>query len=96
MAFKLLFEPEAEKSLESLRKVDPKKHKKVIKTLGCMEVSLRHPALNTHKYDDYEGPNREEVFESYVENRTPGAYRIFWFYGPGRGVITILAITPHP
>jgi hypothetical protein len=23
-------------------------------------------------------------------------YRVFWYYGPGPGEITILAITPHP
>jgi hypothetical protein len=52
--------------------------------------------LHTHKYNALEGPNGEEVFEAYVENNTPGAYRIFWHYGPGRGIISIIAITPHP
>jgi hypothetical protein len=42
------------------------------------------------------GENGEEVFEAYAENNTPGAYRIFWHYGPGKDVITIIAITPHP
>lgn len=41
-------------------------------------------------------PNGEEVFESYAQNNTPGAYRIFWYYGPKRKMITILAITSHP
>ena len=31
-----------------------------------------------------------------AENNTPAAYRIFWFYGPGKKEITIIAITPHP
>ena len=31
-----------------------------------------------------------------VQNRTPGALRIFWCYGPKQGEITIFAITPHP
>jgi hypothetical protein len=26
----------------------------------------------------------------------PEAYRIFWHYGPGKNVIKIMAITPHP
>ena len=26
----------------------------------------------------------------------PGAYRLFWCYGPESGQITIIAITPHP
>ena len=37
-----------------------------------------------------------KVFEAYVQNRTPGAYRIFWCYGPKQGENTIIAITPNP
>jgi len=42
-----------------------------------------------------EGPGGEDVFEAYVEQDTPAAYRVFWYYGPARGNITILSITPH-
>ena len=96
MQFRLRFTSEAKKKLEELSKQDPKKYKKVLKTLGLMETNLRHPGLKTHKYDSLEGPNGEEVFEAYVENRTPGAFRIFWMYGPDQKDLTILAITPHP
>jgi len=61
-----------------------------------METNLRHPSLNTHKYESLAGANGEEVFEAYVENKTPAAFRIFWHYGPTREVITIIAITLHP
>jgi hypothetical protein len=94
--FKLKFTSEAKKSLDSLEKTDPKKHKKVLKTLGLMEINLRHPSLNTHKYDSISGLNGEEVFEAYVENKTPAAFRVFWYYGPNRDELTILAIIPHP
>jgi hypothetical protein len=40
------------------------------------------------------GPNGEDVWESYAENKTPAAFRVFWCYGAG--VITILAIIAHP
>ena len=96
MKFSLRFTPEAKKSLEQLKDSDPKKHKKVSKTLGLMQVNMRHPSLKTHKYDSLPGFKDEEVFEAYVENRTPGAYRVFWRYGPEQGILTILAITPHP
>jgi hypothetical protein len=82
--------------LAQLSESDPKKYKKVVKTLGLMEVNLRHPGLKTHKYESLQGPNGEEVFEAYVENRTPGAYRVFWIYGPESAQITIVAITLHP
>ena len=68
---------------------------------GCIAKLLndpRHPGLNTHKYDSLEHPYNtgQPVFEAYVQNRTPGAYRVFWCYGPNKRDITLIAITPHP
>ncbi|PLZ99077.1 hypothetical protein CEN45_16715 [Fischerella thermalis CCMEE 5198] len=96
MNFRLLFTTEAKEALAKLQQTDSKKYQKVLKTLGLMETNLRHPGLNTHKYESLSGPNGEEIFEAYVENKTPGAFRVFWYYGPEQGIITILAITPHP
>jgi hypothetical protein len=53
------------------------------------------------------GPNGEDVWESYVENKTPAGWRAFWCYGPdelghedpsGRTIkiITVVAIAPNP
>jgi hypothetical protein len=70
--------------------------KAVIKSLDLMRTNIKHPSLNTHKYDEMVGPKGEIVFESYAQNNTPGAYRIFLFYGPGKSIITVLAVTPHP
>ncbi len=61
-----------------------------------METNLRHRSLQTHQYQSLKGPNGEKVFEAYAKQNTPGAYRVFWYYGPGRKEITIVAITPHP
>ena len=96
MQFRLQFSTEAQEALGNLEQTDLKKHRKVLKTLGLMETNLRHPSLKTHKYESLSGPNGEEIFEAYVENKTPAAFRVFWYYGPGREVLTILAITPHP
>ena len=72
--------------------------KQVYKTIQLLGENPRHPSLNTHKYDDISNPfdQAKSVFEAYVQNKTPGAYRVFWCYGPGQNEITILAITPHP
>ena len=96
MRFRIRFTAEAKETLERLAKQDSKKYKKILKTLGLMETNLRHPGLKTHKYSSLQGPNGEDIFEAYVENRTPGAYRVFWFYGPNQEEITVIAITPHP
>ena len=61
-----------------------------------METNLRHPSLNTHEYHNLSGPNGEKVFEAYAQQKTSGAYRIFWYYGPGKNIISIIAIIPHP
>ena len=77
MQFRLLFSLEAKLTLENLEQVNPKKFQKVLKTLGLMETNLRHPSLNTHKYESLAGANGEEVFEAYVKNKTPAAFRVF-------------------
>jgi hypothetical protein len=96
MTFNLKFTEEAKQSLEKLEKNDSKKHKKVLKTLGLMQINLRHPSLKTHKYDSVSGANGEEVFEAYVENKTPAAFRVFWYYGPNRDELTIISHYSSP
>lgn len=96
--FDLLFTDQANADLDGLEN-DPalaKRLKAVRKALGYLQTNPRHPGLNTHKYTSLSGPIGEEVFEAYAENNTPAAYRIFWYYGPDKQQITILAITPHP
>lgn len=98
MHFRLLFQPEAEAQLLHLRRSPDlaARLKAVNKCLGFLQVNPRHPGLNTHKFSDLRGPKGEEVFEAYAQNKTPGAYRVFWYYGPDKGELTVLAITPHP
>lgn len=101
----LHFTPEARRNLADLEKSAAKRGtlKQVRKTLGLLETNLRHPSLNTHPFRSLQGPAGEEVFEAYAQNETPGAYRIFFMYGPDQiegkkriAVLTIIAITPHP
>ena len=72
--------------------------KQVRKTIMLLADNPRHPGLQTHAYHSLESPfdTQAKVFEAYAQHRTPGAYRVFWCYGPAGGEITILAITPHP
>ena len=96
MARQLRFTTTAKDQLAALKTADKVKAKKVNKTLGLLQTNPRHPGLNTHAYSALEGPKQEKVYEAYVENNTPGAFRVFFYYGPGADVITIVAITPHP
>lgn len=96
--FKLLFTILASTDLDDIANAPAlsKRFNAVRKALGYLEKNPRHPGLNTHKYSSLEGPLGEEVFEAYAENKTPGAYKIFWYYGPDKKQITIIAITPPP
>ena len=97
MPFKLSFSNTAADTIAQLEKHNKPKHKKVAKALGYLELNPRHQSLKTHEYSDLEGPKKEKVFEAYAENDTPGAYRIFFCYPMGeKGVIHVIAITPHP
>jgi len=100
LAFALTFTTEARQQLHDLEHdentKDLVKLKRVRRCLALIETNPRHPGLNSHKYDALAGMNGEEVWESYVENKTPSAWRIFWHYGPQQRFITIVAITAHP
>lgn len=71
------------------------RYKAVKKTIKFLP-NLRHPSLETHEFESLKGPNREKVYEAYAQQKTPAAYRVFWYYGPTQGTITILTITAHP
>jgi hypothetical protein len=73
-----------------------KRYKAVKKTIRFLAENPRHKSLQTHQFFSLRDPNGEKVFEAYAEQKTPAAYRVFWFYGPSRGKVTIFAITPHP
>ena len=97
MSFRMIFTKTALKQREKLRS-DPslkKKYKAVKKSVNLLAVNPRHPSLNTHEYSSLSKEFGQKVFEAYAENRTAGAYRIFWCYGE-RGTIVIISIVPHP
>lgn len=96
--FEILFTPQADTDLETLHHNPAlkKRYKAVLKSLAYLQNNPKHPSLNTHKYSSLSDPNGEEILEAYAENKTPAAYRIFWYYGPNKKQITVVAITPHP
>ena len=78
--------------------------KQVNKALGRLQMDTAHPSLNTHEFTSLSTKDRK-MFEAYAQNNTPGAYRIFWYYGPDERdpktkknipVITVFTIIPHP
>ncbi|MBU1809799.1 MAG: hypothetical protein KJ629_01465 [Candidatus Omnitrophica bacterium] len=96
--FELHFSREAKNQLKNLKedKGLAKRYKAVGEAFGKLQSNPRHPGLQTHEYQSLQGPNGEKIFEAYAEQNTPAAYRIFFHYGPDKGVISIISIRPHP
>jgi len=70
-----------------------KKLAKAVKHLGANPF---HPGLQSHEIDDLTKRYGRKVFESYIENNTPAAGRLFWVYGPELMQISVIGLEPHP
>lgn len=73
-----------------------KLYEKMGKALVLLSTNPRHPGLHSHDIDALSRRYGMRVWESYLENKTSGACRIFWVYGPEKSDITIIGIEPHP
>jgi len=96
--FEIFLTDEARNQLNGLRtdKGLKKRYNAVKKAIRFLSSNPRHKSLKTHEFTSLKGPNGEKVFEAYAEQSTPAAYRIFWYYGPDKNQLTIIAITLHP
>jgi hypothetical protein len=86
----------ARKQAGELHKARAKFFKKWVKALGYLSGNPRHNSLGSHEIEDLTRKHGIKIFQSYLENKTPAAGRMFWTYGPDQGDITILAVEPHP
>ena len=96
--FDIYLTDEASNQLTTLKndKGLAKRYKAVRKSILFLAEDPRHPGLSTHEFTTMKGPKSEKIFEAYAEQKTPAAYRVFWYYDPDKNMITIVAITPHP
>ena len=84
------------KQQRQLDRAEEKLFKKLVKALGYLQENPRHNSLASHEIDDLTRKYGLKIFQSYLENDTPAAGRLFWAYGPDHGDITVLAVEPHP
>ena len=70
--------------------------KKFAKAVRHLQENPGHPGLQSHEITALSARYGLKVYESYLENKTPGAARIFWVYAPERHYITIIGMEPHP
>ena len=85
MPFKLNFSTKADEQLSALEaggSATASKLKKVRRALAHIEANPKYPGLHSHLYENFPGLEKEKIWDSYIENQTPSAWRIFWMYGP--------------
>ena len=84
------------KKANTLSKDDEKLFKLLGKSIQFLASNPKHPGLNSHEIGALSKRYGVKVFQSYLQNNTPSAGRIFWVYGPDQKEITIIGLEPHP
>ena len=77
-------------------KTEEKLYRQIGKAMYLLSQNPRHPGLQSHEITSLTARYGIKIWESYLENNTPAAGRIFWAYGPEQGDITIVGLEPHP
>ena len=78
------------------KKEDELLRKKMGKAIHLLSQNPRHPGLHSHEISSLTARYGIKVWQSYLENDTPKAGRLYWAYGPDKGDITIIGLEPHP
>jgi hypothetical protein len=68
----------AKKQASLLSKDEVKLFKKFGKALRFLSTDPRHNSLNSHEIESLSRRYGEKVWQSYLENKTPSAGRLFW------------------
>jgi len=71
-------------------------YKKWGKALKLLSADPGYPSLQTHEIEPLSRRYGMKVWQSYLENKTSGAMRMYWVYGPDQKDITIIGLEPHP
>jgi len=79
-----------------LGKDDEKLYKKWGKAMALLANDPQYPGLQSHEIEALSRRYGDKVWQSYLENRTSAAARMYWVYGPGKGEITVIGLEPHP
>jgi len=81
---------------DTISKDEIKLLKKFDKTTQLLEQDPFYNSLRTHEISSLTKRYGQKVMQSYMENRTPKPWRIYWAYGPKKTQITIIGMERHP
>lgn len=79
-----------------IKKTEKQLYKKWGNALKKLSEDPTHPGLQTHEISALSKRYRMKVWQSYLENKTSDAMRMYWVYGPNQKEITIIGLEPHP
>lgn len=71
-------------------------YNKLGKAMRLLSQDPSYPSLHTHDIEPLTKRYGVKVWQSYLENNTSRAMRMYWVYGPDRQDITIIGLEPHP
>ena len=80
----------------TIGKKDEELYKKWGNALKKLAENPMYPSLQTHEISDLTRRYGMKVWQSYLENKTSKARRMYWVYGPDYQEITIIGLEPHP
>ena len=80
----------------NIKKKEEQLYKKQGKALKLLSADPGYPSLQTHEIEPLSRRYGMKVWQSYLENKTSGAMRMYWVYGPDQKDITIIGLEPHP
>ena len=80
----------------TISKTEGKLYKKWGKALKKLSQDPTYPRLQTHEISALTKRYGMKVWQSYLENKTSNAMRMYWVYGPNQSEITIIGLEPHP
>ena len=80
----------------TITKKEERLYKKWGKTMKLLAADPMYPSLQTHEIEPLSRRYGMKVWQSYLENKTSSAMRMFLVYGPNQKEITIIGLEPHP
>ena len=97
MIFELGFSDRAKEQLTALKtnKGLAKHHKAIQEAFKNYSAIQDTPACKLMSFILSKVRITKKVFEAYAEQNTPAAHRIFFYYGPQKGVISIISVERH-
>ena len=84
------------KAADTISKKELALYNKWGKAMRLLSQDPSYPSLHTHDIEPLTKRYGIKVWQSYLENNTSRAMRMYWVYGPDRQDITIIGLEPHP